>query len=245
MRMRKKKNLVPRMEQCGAIWIRNPAELQGKWLSGRSEQALHLEIGCGKGLFTVNTAEREPDALLVAIERYQNALVTAMERTMARELSNVLFLDEDAAQLTELFASREVSRIYLNFSDPWPSSRHAKRRLTSPGFLDLYTKILTSDGEIHFKTDNRDLFDYSIAQFPACGYVLEQVTFDLHSGGIQDVMTDYEQKFHEMGTSICRCVARLGTPKIEHSACSLSATPPEGENTGGRQNATPMKGRAT
>jgi len=206
--MRKKKNLDLRLENCGRVLIQTPSELRGNWLSKREEQELHLEIGCGKGKFTVETAERNPEILHVAVERERNAMVIAMERALGGELSNLLFIDADARYLTELFAPGEVSRIYINFPDPWPGERYAKRRLTSPLFLDLYKQILKIGGEIHFKTDNRPLFDYSIGQFPQSGFLLEDVTTDLHTPEPCGVMTNYEQKFHELGTPICRCVAR-------------------------------------
>jgi len=206
--MRKKKNLALRMETCGDLWIKTPSDLRGNWRTDRPETALHLEIGCGKGKFTVETAAQTPDALLVAIEREPNAMVIAMERALGLELQNLRFIDGDARHLETLFAPGEVARIYINFPDPWPGPRHAKRRLTSPDFLAVYKKILTPGGEIHFKTDNRDLFNYSISQFPAHGFTLDKVTFDLHSQGMTGVMTNYEQKFHELGTPICRCVAR-------------------------------------
>ncbi|MCL2562916.1 MAG: tRNA (guanosine(46)-N7)-methyltransferase TrmB [Oscillospiraceae bacterium] len=209
MRLRKKKNLTPRMERCGDIWVKQPDTRRGQWLQDRTETELHLEIGSGRGRFTVETAASVPSALLVAIEREPNATIVAMERARGMELGNILFVDGDAAKLTEMFAPGEVARIYLNFSDPWPARRHEKRRLTSPGFLEMYRRILTSDGEIHFKTDNRPLFDYSVRQFPACGYALDEVTYDLHEQDIVGVMTDYEAKFHELGLPICRCVARL------------------------------------
>ena len=208
MRMRRKKNLDARLARCGGLWVKQPETLQGQWLIGREQTELHLEIGCGKGKFTTETATANPAALLVAIEREQNVFCIAMERTRELELQNLLFIDGDAAKLPELFGPQEVSRIYLNFSDPWPAPRHEKRRLTAPGFLDRYKQILTPGGEIWMKTDNQPLFEYSIAQFPSHGFTLEQVTFDLHGGGVQGVMTDYEAKFHEMGMPICRCVAR-------------------------------------
>ena len=208
MRMRKKKNLETRTQNCAPILMQNPAELRGNWLDQRREQALYLEIGCGKGKFTVETAGAQPDALHVAVEKERNAMVIAMERALDVELGNLLFIDIDARHLTELFASGEVARIYINFPDPWPGERHAKRRLTSPLFLDLYKQILKSGGEIHFKTDNRPLFDYSIKQFPLQGFLLDEVTTDLHTPAPCGVMTNYEQKFHELGVPICRCVAR-------------------------------------
>lgn len=208
MRMRRKKNLNARLARCGGLWIKEPQTLRSQWLAGRKQKEVHVEIGCGKGKFTTETAAKNPVALLVAIEREQNVFCIAMERTGELELQNLLFIDGDAAKLPEFFGPREVARIYLNFSDPWPGRRHEKRRLTAPGFLDRYKQILIPGGEIHMKTDNRPLFDYSIAQFPACGFRLEEVTFDLHGGGVQGVMTDYEAKFHDMGNPICRCVAR-------------------------------------
>ena len=209
MRMRKKKNLAARMERCAALWVQKPTHQRGAWLVGETFDRLHLEIGCGKGKFTAETAKAESDALLVAIERVPEAMVVAMERALSMELSNLLFIDMDAALLPEVFAPQEVERIYLNFSDPWPSKRHAKRRLTSPIFLNIYKEILAPGGEIHMKTDNVGLFEYSLEQFSACGYDLEQVSKDLHGRGIAGIMTDYEQKFHETDTPICRCVARL------------------------------------
>jgi len=208
MRMRKKKNLIPRMERCSALWVREPEALRGRWLSRGAYGRLHLEIGCGKGKFTAQTARAAADVLLVGVERVPEAMVVAMERALAMELTNLLFLDMDAAHLGEVFAPGEVERIYLNFSDPWPGKRHAKRRLTSPGFLHLYKQLLKPGGEVHLKTDNVGLFDYSLEQFPACCYTLEQVTRDLHGAGVSGFMTDYEQKFHEAGTRISRCVAR-------------------------------------
>ena len=208
MRMRKKKNLAPRMARCAPLWIKDPAQRRGAWLYGTTFDRLHLEIGCGKGKFTAETARSESDALLVAIERVPEAIVVAMERAASIKRANLLFIDMDAARIGEVFAPREIERIYLNFSDPWPSKRHEKRRLTSPGFLNLYKEILSPGGEIRMKTDNTGLFDYSLEQFSACGYELEQVTRDLHGGEISGIMTDYEEKFHEQGTPILSCVAR-------------------------------------
>ena len=209
MRLRNKKNLIPRMERCGAIWVREPNAFRRRWLAERSEGELHLEIGSGRGKFTVETAASRPSALLVAIERESNATIVAMERAERLGLGNILFVDADAEELLDMFGPGEVTRIYLNFSDPWPSRRHEKRRLTAPGFLDLYRQILAPGGEIHFKTDNRPLFDYSVRQFPSSGYTLDEVTYDLHGQGPSGVMTDYEAKFHAEGLPICRCVARL------------------------------------
>ena len=211
MRMRKKPNLLPRMARCGEILIADPAEHRGQWRALMPEaQALHLELGCGKGRFTVETAAQNPQILFVAVERVPDAMIIAMERAQAMGLGNVYFIDADAAGLPELFAPGEVDRIYLNFSDPWPSNRHAKRRLTHPDFLLRYRQVLAPNGAIHFKTDNHDLFEWSLFQFPKAGFTLSEVTRDLHANGICGVMTDYEEKFHNLGTPINRCVATMG-----------------------------------
>ena len=167
---------------------------------------LWLELGCGKGRFTAETAAQNPDVLYLAIERVPDAMIVAMERCAAKELTNVFFVDGDAALLRDFFAPNEVDRLFINFCDPWPSNRHAKRRLTHRDFLVLYRGILKDGGQIHFKTDNRDLFEYSLFQFPKAGYTLSEVTRNLHEHGVKGVMTDYEEKFHLLGTPINRCV---------------------------------------
>lgn len=207
MRMRKKPNLIPRMERCADYLIKDPALWRGRWREKLAPDCqLRLELGCGKGRFTCETAAQEPEVLFVAVERVPDAMVIAMERAKAMELQNVLFIDADVVKLREYFAPDEVERIYINFCDPWPTNRHAKRRLTHPGFLELYRGVLRDGGELHFKTDNHDLFGWSLFQFPRAGYELREVIRDLHAGGIQGVMTDYEEKFHSMGTPINRCV---------------------------------------
>ena len=211
MRMRSKPNLVPRMERCARVLISNPEERRGRWRELMPEaETVWLELGCGKGRFTAEMAERNPHIFYIAVERVPDAMVIAMERVCAKELSNVCFVDGDAAQLPLFFAPGEVGRIYINFCDPWPGNRHAKRRLTHPDFLLRYRQVLAEAGEIHFKTDNRDLFEWSLFQFPRAGFSLSQVTRDLHAGGVQGVMTDYEEKFHNLGTPINRCVAAMG-----------------------------------
>ena len=210
MRMRKKPNLVPRMERCEAVQVKNPKELKGSWLSENSGfNGLYLEIGCGKGRFTADTAATIPDKLLVAIERVPDAMVIGMERVTDAGLKNVRFIDADASELCEIFENGEVSRIYINFCDPWVKKRHAKRRLTSEGFLNIYRQILAPDAEIHFKTDNNGLFEFSLEEFARCGYELSEVTRDLHANGPVGIMTDYEKKFFEQGMKINRCIAKL------------------------------------
>lgn len=207
MRMRKKPNLLPRMERCADFLIADPAARKGQWKQLKPDaQAIWLEIGCGKGRFTAETAAASPDVLYIAIERVPDAMIIAMERCREMGLNNVFFVDGDAALLRDYFAPDELDRLFINFCDPWPSNKHAKRRLTHVGFLVLYRGILKTGGQIHFKTDNRDLYEYSLFQFPKAGYELSEVTRNLHQNGICGIMTDYEEKFHNLGTPINRCV---------------------------------------
>ncbi len=206
MRMRKRNNLEPRMEACASVWIQDPETHKGSWRALMPEaSALHLEIGCGKGKFTVEMAALHPDTLFLAVERVKEALVLAMEKALSMGLKNVWFLSVDAAELEQLFAPGEVDRIYLNFCDPWPRSKNAKRRLTYHTFLEKYRTVLRPDGEIHFKTDNAGLFAWSLEEFTRYGYPVQNVTDDLHKDGIVGVMTGYEEKFHALGTPIHRC----------------------------------------
>ena len=208
MRMRKRHNLAPRMEACAAYLIEDPAAMRGEWLAAFPEQdRLYVELGCGKGRFTVETAKAEPSALVLAIEKVPDAMVLAMERARDAGITNVRFMDFDAANLADIFAPEEIGRIYLNFSDPWPKSRDAKFRLTAPSFLRLYADALSPQGQVHFKTDNRPLFDWSVEQLTAEGWALSELTHDLHEKGPVGVMTDYEAKFYAEGLKINRLVA--------------------------------------
>ena len=210
MRMRKKPNLLPRMERASAVLTTRPEELRGKWLEAFPGHAhLRLELGCGKGGFTCAAAAAMPDTLLVAVEKVPDAMVVAMERAVEAGVTNVRFLDEDAQRLPELFAPGEVERIYINFCDPWPKKKQFKRRLTAPGFLGLYRQVLAPGGEIRFKTDNLPLFDWSCETLAAAGFQLSEVTRDLHANGPVGIMTDYEKKFYGEGKPICRLVARI------------------------------------
>jgi tRNA (guanine-N7-)-methyltransferase len=210
MRMRKKKNLLPRMERVANIQEKDPYGKRGHWRDWMPQcKGLYLEIGCGKGTFTVKTAAANPDILFVAVERVADCILLAMEKAQEMNLKNVVFVCDDAAKLGEMFAPGEVDRMYINFCDPWPSKRHAKRRLTYEAFLKSYREILPMGGEIHFKTDNRPLFDFSLTQFPRAGYVLSEVTNDLHADDPTVIMTDYEARFAAEGAKINRCVGTV------------------------------------
>ena len=167
--------------------------------------ALWVEVGCGKGKFTVETAAANPDVLLIAVERCREAMVVAMEKAKAMELKNVFFIDMDVEKIEEIFDGFEIDRLFINFPDPWPRKKNAKRRLTHRGFLDKYCRVVKEGGEIHFKTDNAPLFEFSVEEFQACGLQVNNLTRDLHKDGIVGIMTGYEEKFHALGTPINRC----------------------------------------
>ena len=209
MRMRKRHNLAPRMEKCAELMITDGAAHRGQWLADfAGHDEMHVELGCGKGRFTADTASAAPKTLLLAVEKVPDAMIIAMERVQERELENVRFIDGDAAALNEILAPGEAARIYINFCDPWPKSRDAKLRLTAPAFLRRYADVLPVGGEIHFKTDNTPLFDWSLEQFEAEGWELDELTHDLHPNGPVGVMTDYEAKFYAEGLKINRVIAR-------------------------------------
>jgi len=206
--MRRKPKLESRIDRCAHLLVSEPAMLRGHWLDTFDFDELQLELGCGKGLFTVETAKREPGKLIVALEKTANVLVIALERTMPEGLQNVRFINGLVDDLDTFFDAGEVSCIYINFCDPWPANRHKKRRLTGQRFLELYRHVLRPEGEIHFKTDDLPLFEFSLMEFESCGFTLSEVTYDLHKKEPVGIMTDYEIKFHELGMPIYRCVAR-------------------------------------
>ena len=209
MRMRKRHNLEPRMEKCAGYIIKDSTAHCGRWMQDfPGYEKLYVELGCGKGRFTADTAASMPDTLFLAIEKVPDAMIIAMERIRDRELENVRFIDGDAAALTEMFAPSEADRIYINFCDPWKKHRHRKRRLTHKRFLKIYKEILAEGGEIHFKTDNAALFEFSLNSFADFDMRLKNITLDLHNSGFEgNVMTEYERLFSEKGQPIYRCEA--------------------------------------
>ena len=206
MRMRKMKNLEPRMERCAALRIQAPEEKKGHWRELKPEcTQLWVEVGCGKGKFTAETAQANPDVLLIAVERCREAMVVAMEKARDMGLTNVYYIDMDVAEIENIFAPGEIDRLFINFPDPWPRKKNAKRRLTHRGFLDKYCRVVREGGEFHFKTDNAPLFAFSLEEFAACGLETKNVTDDLHKDGPVGIMTGYEEKFYALGTPIHRC----------------------------------------
>ncbi len=191
--------------------IPNPAELKGNWHNFlKNEHPIYIEVGMGKGKFLMQLAALHPNINYIGIERYTSVLLRAVQKMEEQPLPNVHFLCIDAATLPEVFDQDEVSRIYLNFSDPWPKDRHAKRRLTSHEFLERYDRFLKKDGHIEFKTDNQDLFTFSLQEIEDSPlWKLDASTRDLHNDPILNegnVMTEYEEKFSSMGNPICKLI---------------------------------------
>ena len=193
--------------------VHEPARQQGKWneVFG-NDHPIQIEIGMGKGQFMMQLAAQNPQINYIGIEKYSTVLLRAVQKMEAQELANLRLIRMDAEEICEVFGKGEVSRIYLNFSDPWPKDRHAKRRLPSRQFLGRYQEILAADGRIEFKTDNQALFDFALEELEPAGWKLEAVTRDLHHDEkmkIGNIMTEYEQKFSAMGNPIYKyCIYR-------------------------------------
>jgi len=189
------------------VIIPNPEEFKGNWqrIFG-NDNPVHIEVGTGKGQFVTGMALANPDINYIGIELYTSVIVVALEKVIeANTPPNLRLLKVNGADLAKYFTKGDVSRVYLNFSDPWPKTRHAKRRLTHGGFLKLYESILIDNGEIHFKTDNRGLFEYSLISISEYGMLLKYVSLDLHVNMPEDnIMTEYEEKFSAKGQPIYR-----------------------------------------
>ncbi len=189
--------------------VQEPEQNKGKWNEFfENENPIHIEVGMGKGKFIMELAEQNPDINYVGIEKFSSVLVRALQKMEEKQLSNLVFIRMDAEDIEEVFERGEVAQIYLNFSDPWPKDRHAKRRLTSTRFLSRYENILKKEGKVIFKTDNRELFDFSLEQAKEADWVIENYTYDLHNSEYNEgnVMTEYEEKFSKEGKPINRMV---------------------------------------
>ena len=201
MRLRNIKNAPERLAQNERDFVVNPTEYKGDWhkLFG-NDNPIHIEIGMGKGQFLSTLATKNPNVNYIGIEKFSSVLLRASEKLELLELANVKIINVDAKNLEEVFAEDEIDRIYLNFSDPWPKNAHAKRRLTSNRFLPIYEKILQRDGDIHFKTDNRILFEFSLESLNNYGVQLSNISLDLHNSDYPDnIVTEYEEKFSKFG----------------------------------------------
>lgn len=197
--------------------VKEPQKQKGSWkkIFG-DEKPIHIEVGMGKGRFLMDMARQNPDINYIGIEMYDSVLLRALQKLQeyeagGGELKNLCFICIDARLLPDIFDRGEVEKIYLNFSDPWPKARHAKRRLTSEQFLNRYCQILPEGGMVEFKTDNRTLFEFSLEEIPKAGWTLISSTFDLHHDSELckgNVMTEYEEKFSSMGNPICKLIAK-------------------------------------
>ena len=186
--------------------VQEPKEMKNKWkeLFGISNP-IYIEIGMGKGQFITTMAKNNPNINFIGIEKYSSVLLRAIQKVEAEEIPNLRFLCIDAKEIVDFFGKEEIDKIYLNFSDPWPKDRHAKRRLPSKEFLERYDQILKTEGNLEFKTDNRDLFDFAVEQIPETKWKIDQITYDLHHNNEMNkgnVMTEFEQKFSSIGNPI-------------------------------------------
>ncbi|PPA71686.1 tRNA (guanosine(46)-N7)-methyltransferase TrmB [Jeotgalibacillus proteolyticus] len=210
MRTRNKPWAAQRLADYPQYAVGAPEEKKGKWADVfGNDHPLHIEVGTGKGRFVAGMAKANPHINYVGVELSESVIVVALDRLIEEELPNVKLLNINAENLTDVFEKGEVERVYLNFSDPWPKNRHEKRRLTYKKFLDLYKTVLPENGEIHFKTDNQGLFEYSLQSFSAYGMLLTFVSLDLHKSDYEgNIMTEYEEKFSKKGQRIYRCEVR-------------------------------------
>ena len=194
--------------------IHEPEKQKGNWnqIFGNNNP-IHIEIGMGKGRFIMDMAKAHPDVNYKGIEKYSSVLLRAIQKMEQEQqpLPNVRFIRMDAETIIDVFDKEEVDRIYLNFSDPWPKDRHAKRRLPSREFLARYDKILVGDGQIEFKTDNKDLFMFALEELEPAGWHSEKVTYDLHHEEemlVGNIMTEYEEKFSSLGNPIYKYIIK-------------------------------------
>ncbi|MEO4051891.1 tRNA (guanosine(46)-N7)-methyltransferase TrmB [Solibacillus sp. CAU 1738] len=214
MRLRNKPWAEEYINSHPDVIIQNPEQYKGNWSAVfGNNNPIHIEVGTGKGQFVLGMARQNPHINYIGIELFDSVIVCALERIVeAEKPTNLRLLKVNGAKLEEYFAKGDVSRVYLNFSDPWPKTRHAKRRLTHEGFLKLYENVLIDNGEIHFKTDNRGLFEYSLMSMNAYGMSLNFVSLDLHANMPEDnIMTEYEEKFSAKGQPIYRLECQFKT----------------------------------
>lgn len=211
MRMRKRPGAADLLASHPELVVDEPEKWQGRWAERfGNNHPIHIEIGSGKGQFVVGMAKAHPEINYIGIDMQLSVLSLALEKALAEELPNLQLLHVNGEALTQYFGESEVDQIYLNFSDPWPKTRHAKRRLTYKTFLAVDEEILKPNGEIHFKTDNQGLFEYSLSSFSKYGMRIEQVWLDLHNSKFEDnIMTEYEEKFSSRGQRIYRVEARF------------------------------------
>jgi len=207
MRLRHKPWAKDKLDAYPQFVIRNPEEWKGKWDQAFNQKGpIHIEIGTGKGRFITEMAKANPAINYIGVELQESVIVSALDRLIEADIPNLKLMNMDASKLMDYFEKGEINRVYLNFSDPWPKTRHEKRRLTFKTFLKSYESVLVDKGEIHFKTDNQGLFEYSLRSFSEYGMLLKYISLDLHNSNFEgNIMTEYEEKFSERGNRIYRC----------------------------------------
>lgn len=208
MRLRKKPWIEEAMKelQNEYVYMQDLEKFKGKWQEMFPGKRLCLEIGCGKGRFTIGMAELNPDKAFIGVETQHDIAYYPAKAAKDKKLDNVRIICANAENLTEWFEPGEIKEIYLNFSDPWPKARHTKRRLTHRNFLEKYKQLLGKGGHLRFKTDNRGLFDFSVEEFKEFGLEIIALSYDLHNSEYDNpVQTEYEQKFSALGTPINFC----------------------------------------
>lgn len=211
MRRRRKKGADEKLLSYTKYVLRDDIDkLKGKWnLKFRNDNPIHVEFGTGKGKFITTLAKQNPDINYIAMELKEEVLLKAVEKADASNLNNILFLWGDVSNILDYFEAKELSRIYINFCDPWYKNRWSKRRLTHSGFLEMYNRVLEDDGEIHFKTDNEKLFEFSLNEIAANNWLLKNISLDLGNSEYENnVTTEYEDKFMSQGMRIFRCEAK-------------------------------------
>lgn len=198
------------LENPGVVSL-EPESMKGKWSSFfGNDNPIHIEVGTGKGQFIKGMGKQNLSINYLGMELYDSIIITALDRILEDGTSNVKLIRADATNILDYFETGEIDRVYLNFSDPWPKKKHAKRRLTHESFLERYEAILKTQGEIHFKTDNQGLFEYSLHSMSKYGMIFQDVSLDLHNSGMEDnIMTEYEEKFSEKGFRIYRMEAQF------------------------------------
>ena len=211
MRLRHKPYAMEMIETYPQFVIADPEAYKGSWgkLFG-NDNPIHIEVGTGRGRFIYEMAKAHPHINYIGIEKFSSVVVDALQKLIDEEVPNLKLINKDAKDLTVFFESGEIDRVYLNFSDPWPKARHEKRRLTYKSFLQNYEQVLVQGGEIHFKTDNQGLFEYSLISISNYGMLLQYISLDLHNSDFEgNIMTEYEEKFSSKGNRIYRVEAKF------------------------------------
>ena len=212
MRQRKVKNEEERLAALSVCFVQNPEAQKGRWQEAfGNDQPIFIEIGCGKGQFLIAKAKQHPELNYIGVEGQGSVILRALEKVQSGELSNIVFINTYIREIEDVFSPEELSGVYLNFSDPWPKDRHAKRRLAHSSYLEGYKKVLKKGSSIELKTDNDELFEFAVEEFKVSGFEMIVETRDLHSSQLEArlITTEYEDKFREQGKSINYCMVKV------------------------------------